>query len=148
MGDHEALHTTIGQAQQKYRLRAVYDGGATGAYTSSKDNCVPGTVRKLDYPVKVGSSLGGSVWCHYAGTMLLKSNMPTVDEVVVVEKVIIAEEMQRTLISVSHLDDMGYYADHGGNCVRIRLGPHGRTIQALPRVPEGDSGRSLAAANF
>ena len=83
------------------------------------------------------------VYADKEGTVLLASNMENCDEVISIPHVTIAEACSRMLIGNSVLDDMGYYTDHGGGGARVRYGPHGRTILALPRVSEDDSGQQL-----
>ena len=134
-----------------YSSRFIVDGGATGpGYVQSESQCVPGSIKKLAKPYFVEGFTGKSVKVTHTGTVLIKSNIPGSKEYILIPDMLIVHGSNRSLCGISRLDDLGYYADHGGGGVRIRHGPDGDTILALPRLPEGteillDTGTPIAS---
>ena len=121
---------------QAFRARAIVDSGASGAhYCTQAVLYEQGSLKLATSPKLVSPPFGEPCWLKYSGTLVLKSNCDSTEQVRL-PGTYYAPQWRRTLISVSNLDDAGYYADFGGGGLRIRKGATGESICLLPRAPE------------
>ena len=121
---------------QAFKARAIVDSGASGAhYCTHAALYEHGSLKLADKPKLVSPPFGAPCWLKYSGTLVLKSNCDSTERVLLPDTYY-APQWRRTLISVSNLDDAGYYADFGGGGLRIRKGAKGASICLLPRAPE------------
>ena len=105
-----------------FLARAIVDSGASGAhYCTQSELYVQGTLQLADKPKLVSPPYGKPCWLKYSGTFRMKSNCGS-DKEVLLPNTYYAPQWRRTLISVSKLDDAGYYCEFGGGGLRIREG--------------------------
>ena len=133
----QVQEVNLSATDRSYSFRAISDSGATGpAFVNTVRMCVPGTVKRMANPVIVKSPWSAENFsAKYSGTVIIRSNTGS-DDVIVLYDCPITEGSSRSLISVAHLDDKGYYCDLGGGGMRVRYGGEGQAILALPRLEE------------
>jgi hypothetical protein len=122
-----------------YELRAIADSGAGGYGAFVPASLLnKGSARILKHPVPVEVATGKTVMATVEGEVDLASNVKPGTFVTITG--LATPGFSRVIVSLSAFDDAGYYTDLGGGGCRVRKGPHGETLLALPRVQQNNHG--------
>jgi len=122
-----------------YELRAIADSGAGGYGAFVPVSLLNhGSVRKLQHPVPVEVATGKTVLATVEGEIDIASNVKPGTFITITG--LATPGFSRVIVSLSAFDDAGYYTDLGGGGCRVRKGPHGDTLLALPRVQQNKHG--------
>ena len=132
-----AKHEANKAGRPKYKHRAIGDSGATISIVDDYDLLDPHHLVKLPRPQTVGGLGATKVVVTHKSHLLLCSNIPGCSDIISLPNAYYTSDpISRILVSLSSLDDLGYYTDTGGGGMRVRKGMHGHNILMLPRLRE------------
>ncbi len=130
------IHNTTPQ-QVSHNLRAVADSGASQIFVTDESVLIPSSIHTVPrITITTADKCGKPLFSNKKETLVLKPNIAGATELIYLDNAYIMEGLARSLLGIAAFDDKEYYVEFGGGGMRIRRGPHGPNLIAIPRTQD------------